>query len=211
MFTGLIENVGKLKGIERQTDGLVVEIATAIPTGELAIGDSVACDGACLTVVATTATTFKAELSHETVARTSWKTAAVGRPVNLERALKLGDRLGGHIVSGHIDAVGRVARCNPRGRALDIVIHCEHEILRYIVEKGSIAIDGISLTVNTVDTQGFQITLIPHSQGATTLADKRPGDVVNLEADVLGKYVEKLIMKDGKIDRTFLAEHGFLK
>jgi len=211
MFTGLIEDVGTLISSERDSHGMKLKIQTSFNTAEIQIGDSIACDGACLTVVSKDEKTFTVELSHETVKKTTWKDATNGRLMNLERALRLGDRLGGHIVSGHVDGIGNIAKNAKIGQAIDIRINCGKDILRYIVEKGSIAIDGISLTVNAVDNEGFSITLIPHSQGKTTLIDKRVGQSVNLECDILGKYVEKLISKDGKIDRSFLAERGFLK
>lgn len=211
MFTGLIEDVGTLLSAERDAHGMKLKVKTEFDTSEIQLGDSIACDGACLTVIAKDNQTFTVELSHETVNKTTWKDATNGRLMNLERALRLGDRLGGHIVSGHVDGIGRIQKKQKIGQAVDIRINCEKDILRYIVEKGSIAIDGISLTVNSVDYEGFSITLIPHSQGKTTLIDKRVGQMVNLECDILGKYIEKLISKDGKIDRSFLAERGFLK
>lgn len=211
MFTGLIEDIGEVKSSSRDAQGIRLQIGTAFETDRIGLGDSICCDGACLTVVATDASSFTVELSHETVSVTTFKDVRPGRRLNLERALKLGDRLGGHIVSGHIDGTGRLVRIETHGRARDLTFHCGPDLLRYIVDKGSITIDGISLTVNRVDNQGFRLTLIPHTLGETTLADKRVGQEVNLECDILGKYVEKLISKDGKIDREFLAERGFLK
>ncbi len=212
MFTGLIEDMGRVRNIVRQSAGLAVEIACdALPVEELRLGDSVACNGTCLTVVAKAAKGFTVELSTETVARSTWKDAKPGWEVNLERALAVGGRLDGHIVSGHVDGVGTIRRLQKAGAALDVTIAAGPEVLRYVVEKGSIAVDGISLTVNRVDANGFGLMLIPHTREKTTLAGKREGATVNLECDILGKYVEKLLMKDGKIDRAFLARNGFLK
>ncbi|RJO63274.1 MAG: riboflavin synthase [Myxococcales bacterium] len=211
MFTGLIEDVGEIRKIERLSEGLRVEIAATLALDDVKLGDSIACDGACLTVVALRPPAFAVELSHETVRRTTWQSAKVGQGVNLEKALRLSDRLGGHLVSGHVDGMGRVLRRTQRGPALDVVFGCGPEILRYVVEKGSIAVDGVSLTVNAVDANGFGVTLIPHTQGKTTLTDKREGATVNLETDVIAKYVEKLLHKDGALDRELLAKLGYLK
>lgn len=211
MFTGLIEDVGVLRRLERKREGALLEIETALPTAEIGLGDSVSCDGTCLTVVDKSDRTFIVELSYETLKRSTWDDAKPGRTVNLERALKVGDRLGGHIVNGHVDGVGLLTRRQKRGESLEIAIQCDQALLRYIVEKGSVAVDGISLTVNKVSANGFDLALIPHTQGKTTLAEKREGQRLNLETDILGKFVEKLITKGGKIDRAFLAEQGFIK
>jgi len=211
MFTGLIEDIGTLRRFERQSQSVRLTIATTLPISEFKLGDSVACDGACLTVTELGKDDFSAELSHETVARTTWREARPGRKIHLERALRLGDRLGGHLVSGHVDGLGRIQSRRAQGSALDLTIQCDTELLRYIAVKGSIAVDGASLTVNAVSGSGFGLTLIPHTLSHTTLKDKREGDMVNLETDVLAKYVERLLDRKGGIDQSFLAEHGFLK
>jgi riboflavin synthase len=211
MFTGLIEDIGVVAAVQRKAEGMTVTLSTSIPTSEIKLGDSIACDGACLTVVGIGERQFTVELSYETVQRTTWKDVKNGHRANLERALRMGDRLGGHIVSGHVDGMGRLARLEKKGKATDIHIQCDSDITRLIVDKGSIAIDGISLTVNRVDTGSFMVTLIPHTQSETTLIDKRVGESVNLETDVLGKYIDKLIHPGGRLDRDYLAKHGFLK
>ena len=211
MFTGLIEDIGKVLAIKRVEQGLQVSMQTALDLKAIKIGDSISCNGACLTVIKKDAKSFVVDLSHETVTRTTWKDIKVGEQINLEQALRLGDRLGGHIVSGHLDGIGKISRITKRGQATDITLLCDNSLLKYIVEKGSITIDGISLTVNIVDNQGFGVTLIPHTKTLTTLLSKRVGASINLECDIIGKYVEKLVLKDGKINRSYLAEHGFLK
>lgn len=164
-----------------------------MPVGELELGESVAVDGCCLTVTETRGGEFTVLAGAETLRRT---TAGALRPqsvVNLERALRMGDRLGGHMVSGHVDGLGEVSARRDRGANLEIDISAGPDILRYVIEKGSVAIDGISLTVNSVNPRLFSIALIPHTVTATTLAKKHPGHKVNLEVDIIGKYVEKLV------------------
>jgi riboflavin synthase len=194
MFTGLIEDIGTIESLSRRSDAVVLTITPGrIEVAELGLGDSVAIDGVCLTVTERGAGRFTVLAGAETLRRTTLGALRVRSRVNLERALRVGDRLGGHMVSGHVDAVGEVASRRDLGANLELSLRAPPEILRYVVEKGSIAIDGISLTVNRVDDYSFGVALIPHTAAETTLATKRVGDKVNLEADVIGKYVEKLL------------------
>ncbi|RMF90974.1 MAG: riboflavin synthase, partial [Nitrospinota bacterium] len=177
-------------------------------------GESIAVNGVCLTVVDCATASFQVEVSPETLRRTNLGALRVGDGVNLERALRLGDRLGGHYVTGHIDGTGTVTHKVAEGNALNYTIRTGSEILRYIVAKGSIAVDGISLTVVSVGEASFSVTIIPHTARMTTLGKKGPGDTVNIECDLLGKYVEKFLRNGRReaegISRSFLAEHGYL-
>lgn len=195
VFTGLVEDVGRLERVETLPSGSGRRIVVGARLFDEAqpLGASVAVDGVCLTVTAWSEGRATFEVGPETLARSTLGELASGSAVNLERPLRLGDRLGGHMVAGHVDAVGRITRARPRGEALDLTVVAPPELLRYVVEKGSIAIDGISLTVNRVDGSTFDVSLIPHTQGATTLAHKGVGARVNLEVDLIGKYVEKLV------------------
>lgn len=211
MFTGLIEATGKIAGVERHATALKIAIEHPWPVGGLALGDSVAVDGTCLTVTEIKGSRFVADISHETAKRSTLAEAAIGRQVNLERALQVGSRLGGHIVQGHVDGIGRIARIVEQGGARDLVIEAERPLLRYVVEKGSIAVDGVSLTVSSLSPQGFTLTLIPHSLSLTTLHAKRVGERVNLEVDILAKYVERLLGGVKPLSAERLAELGFTK
>lgn len=193
MFTGLVSDVGTVRTAQRASDRVVFTIETkAIDSGSLELGESVAVSGVCLTVTEKTDSTFTALAGAETLARTTLGAVRTASRVNLERALRAGDRLGGHFVQGHVDAVGTVSARRDRGANLEIDIRAPGEVSRYCVEKGSIAIDGISLTLNKVAGPILSIALIPHTVSATTLADRRVGDAVNLEVDMLAKYIEKL-------------------
>ncbi len=194
MFTGLVEDVGVVAAAEKLGDALDLTIATsAIDADELALGESVAVDGVCLTVTARGDGRFRATCGPETLARTTLGGAGAGTRVNLERALRAGDRLGGHMVAGHVDAVGTIAGRRPLGPGVELRFAAPAAVLRYVVEKGSIAVDGISLTVNGVDEYSFAVALIPHTLDKTALGGKAPGARVNLEVDIIGKYVEKLL------------------
>jgi riboflavin synthase len=195
MFTGLVEDVGTVVRAERRGDALALVIRpAALPVGELTVGESVCHDGVCLTVTERRVDTYAVVAGAETLRRTTLGDVQVGSEVNLERALRLSDRLGGHLVAGHVDAVGEVARRDDTDAGnLVFTIAAPPAVLRYVVEKGSIAVDGISLTVNHVDGDGFAVAIIPHTAEVTTLGDKHAGARVNLEADVIGKYVEKLL------------------
>jgi riboflavin synthase len=199
MFTGLIEDVGRLARVEELPSGRGrrFEIKALLLDEPQPPGASLAVDGVCLTIISWRKGHAAVEVGPETLECTTLGGLSIGSTVNLERPLRLGDRVGGHLVSGHVDGVGRVERTGARGEALDLTIGCAPALLRYIVEKGSICIDGISLTVNRVDAQGFDVSLIPHTQTATALTRKRVGESVNLEVDLIGKYVEKLLRSDG--------------
>jgi riboflavin synthase len=197
MFTGLVEDVGTVVRSERRSDALVLALRPGrIPLAELAVGESVCHDGACLTVteigeVGRDAYTVLA--GAETLARTTLGKLRVGSRVNLERSLRMGDRLGGHWVTGHIDGTGELAARRDLGANLVLVVRTPPALLRYIVEKGSIALAGVSLTVNAVDAETFSVAIIPHTREETTLGKLAIGDAVNLETDLLAKHVEKLL------------------
>jgi riboflavin synthase len=191
MFTGLVEDVGTIAGVSPDGDALRLEIASAF--NDLALGESIACDGVCLTVTSQRQGRFEVLAGPETLARTTAGRWVVGQALNLERALLATTRLGGHIGAGHVDGLGTIASRQARGPAVDFAVRTPPELLRYVVAKGSICVDGISLTVNTVDEYAFSVSLIPHTLEHTALGRKRVDDAVNLEVDIIGKYVEKLL------------------
>jgi riboflavin synthase len=189
-----------------------LSISCGLPTDEIKPGDSIAVDGACLTVTSIQPQGFSVDVSSETLQRTTLGRKRAGDRVNLERALRLGDRLGGHLVSGHIDGLGVLGTREKSGEFIRLVFGAPEQLLKYIIEKGSVAIDGISLTVNSVTGRDFSVMIIPHTLEKTTLAGKGPGDQVNVENDLIGKYVEKLLGKrdaDTGITLDFLAKHNF--
>jgi riboflavin synthase len=208
MFTGIVEGTGVVSAVHTR-DGsarLVVDAGKLLHGSR--IGDSIAVNGVCLTVVATTATMFEADLSPETLERTTLGGLRPGSAVNLERPLAIGDRLGGHLVQGHVDGVGRVVVCRKEGEEWSLEIAAPPHVGRYVVEKGSIAVDGVSLTVAAASGDRFTVCLIPHTCVMTTLGALGPGAVVNLEADVLAKYVERLVapyVTDGMPSRPVKA------
>ena len=198
MFTGLVEDMGVVVSADRSggpgAEALALEVRPQrIALAELAAGESICHDGACLTVTAVGAGAYRVLAGPETLARTALGALAAGRRVNLERALKVGDRLGGHWVTGHIDGTGELAARRDLGANLVLVIRAAPAILRYVVEKGSIAVAGVSLTVNAVSAESFSVAIIPHTRDHTTLGDLAVGERVNLEADILAKHVEKLV------------------
>jgi riboflavin synthase len=194
MFTGLVEDMGTVARADRRSDALVLVIKPQrLAVAELSVGDSVCHDGACLTVTEVGRDSFGVLAGAETLARTTLGSLRIGKRVNLERALRVGDRLGGHWVTGHIDGTGELATRRDLGANLVLGFRAPPPLLRYIVEKGSIAIAGISLTVNAVDAETFSVAIIPHTRDHTTLGDLSIGDRVNLETDILAKHVEKLI------------------
>lgn len=193
MFTGLIEDVGTVVRADRRSDALVLGIRpAAFPASELTLGESVCHDGACLTVTDIAGDTFTVLAGAETLARTTLGSLRIGKKVNLERALRLGDRLGGHWVTGHVDGTGELVVRQDRGANLVLGVRAPG-LMRYVVEKGSIAICGVSLTVNTADAETFSVAIIPHTKDHTTLGALAIGERVNLEVDILAKHVEKLI------------------
>ena len=216
MFTGLIEDLGTVRELRPAGSGARLTVATAIPGSELVLGESIAVNGICLTVVAIEGGAFTADVSPESLQRSTLGRLTAGNRVNLERALRLGDRLGGHLVSGHIDGTGEIVNRSTDGNAVRFTIRCGKEWGRYIVPKGSVAIDGISLTVNQVGADRFDVSIIPHTLGLTTLKDRQPGAQINLEVDVIGKYVERLLGprdaagEGGGLALQTLAKHGFL-
>ena len=217
MFTGIVEETGRIKSIRGGGDSAVLEVEGSVVLEDVKLGDSIAVNGVCLTVTSHTASSFTADVMHETLNRSSLGQLAVGGRVNLERAMPADGRFGGHIVSGHIDGTGTIVSIRDDANATWYEIEAAPEILRYIVEKGSIAIDGISLTVAKVTDTTFSVSIIPHTSAQTTLSERRVGDIVNLENDIVGKYVEKLMkleepappVRESKITEAFLIEHGF--
>ncbi len=193
MFTGIIEEVGAVERVQRGADSAVLRIKAKTVLGDIHLGDSIAVNGVCLTVTAFDSGGFSADVMHETLDRSALALAKHGTPVNLERAMAANGRFGGHIVAGHVDGTGTLERTRRDGNAVWYDFAAAPGILRYVVEKGSIAIDGVSLTVARVDERGFSISAIPHTLVNTALQFKRPGDKVNLETDIIGKYVEKLM------------------
>lgn len=211
MFTGIIEEIGRVRALRRGARSFTLEIGARKVLEGTQVGDSIATNGVCLTVTRMDEGGFAADVMPETVERTALKRLQPGSPVNLERALTLNSRLGGHLVAGHVDATGRIASRREDDTALWLEIEAEPAVLRYVVEKGSIAIDGVSLTVARVGERSFSVSLIPHTQGVTTLHERRVGDRVNLENDMLVKYVEKLMgrVPQGGLTLDFLRENGF--
>ncbi len=212
MFTGIIEEIGTVRRIEHGAKGARLTIQAKTVLEDTRIGDSIATNGVCLTVVSMTGDSFSADVMAESLRRSSLGTLQGGSPVNLERAMAANGRFGGHIVSGHIDGTGTIASQKREDNAVWVKIKTPAPLLRYIVEKGSIAIDGVSLTVAAVTDTDFSVSIIPHTGAQTILLGKKPGDPVNLECDVIGKYVEKLTAphKTDGISTNFLAENGFL-
>ena len=214
MFTGLVEGVGVLAGLTPLAEGLRLAVKTSFPVSELILGESVAVAGACLTVVALDSARASFEVSPETVACTTFPLKKVGDRVNLERALRLGDRLGGHLVTGHVDGFGIVREVRPGPAHTQMKFELPAALGRLVIEKGSIAVDGVSLTVNTCQGNTFTVNVIPHTARETTLASLKVGDRVNLETDIIGKYVARLLGKGDPqgegVTSELLARHGFL-
>lgn len=215
MFTGIVQDVGRLARASVRGSGRRLSLMTALGAAAFELGESVAVNGVCLTVAARATGVFEADASPETLARTNLGALRPGDPVNLERALRPVDRLGGHFVLGHVDGVGRLAGRHPEGAFEVLRFEAPREVTRYLVAKGSIAVDGISLTVSRPDDQGFEVAVIPHTLERTNLPARRAGDAVNLEADILGKYVEKLLAggraPEGGLTFEALARAGFVR
>ncbi|HEX7416316.1 MAG TPA: riboflavin synthase [Smithellaceae bacterium] len=210
MFTGIIEGLGKIKRLTMKGADAVLEIEAAIDLNDVSIGDSIAINGACLTVTARNQNIFNADVSAETLGKTTLKLLQAGAKVNLEKSLRVGGFIGGHFVLGHVDATGRILSQTQKSGSLILAVEIDDNLSRYIVEKGSVAIDGVSLTVNKLEKGRFYVNIIPYTAENTTLVAKKVGDLVNIETDVLGKYVEKLLHSPRGIDKDFLAQHGFL-
>ena len=218
MFTGIVEEIGQIKGVQRNVKSVRLTIAAGKVLEDVKLGDSIAVNGVCLTVTEFSFASFVADVMPETMKRSNLGSLGPGARVNLERALRLSDRLGGHIVSGHIDGMGQIIGKKQDDNAIWISIEAPPAILRYIIEKGSVAIDGISLTVAYVDDHSFKVSIIPHTQDETTLVGLKVGTKVNLENDLTAKYIEKFLFfnKEGKknekssLTMNLLEENGFL-
>ena len=218
MFTGIIEEIGIIQKIIKGEKSSVISIKASKILEETILGDSICVNGVCLTVTKMTKDTFEADVMAETLRKSNIGKLSIGNKVNLERALKLEGRFGGHIVSGHIDGVGEIISLIKEDNAIWVTVKTSKDILKYIVMKGSIAIDGISLTVAYIDNEVFKVSIIPHTGGETTLLHKKNGETVNLECDVIGKYIEKFMrlkeesgqIKKQLLDETFLRENGFI-
>jgi len=224
MFTGITAALGSVRRLARRGEEALLEVETSLDLDDVRIGDSIAVSGVCLTVTARTPQTFAADVSAETLSRTTLRHLTAGDRVNLEKALRVGDRLGGHIVLGHVDGVARIVEKTPHSGSLILGFEITPDIDRYVVAKGSVAVDGISLTVNSCKKNRFYVNIIPYTAAGTTLGFKKVGDEVNIETDILARHLEKLISapKDGGvsgpagdpaggIDPEMLARYGFIK
>lgn len=221
MFTGIIEDVGHIESLTPTGDDIRLRIrVNKLDMSDVALGDSIANNGVCLTVVDMNSSGFSADVSHETIKRSGFADYKAGSKVNLEKAMLPTSRFGGHIVSGHVDGVGEVVSVNPVGRYVEIWVQAPKDLARYLAEKGSITVDGVSLTVNAVDGAKFLITLIPHSLQETIIGGYKKGTKINLEVDVVARYLERLMLGDkaadtgqqkSDISMAFLAENGFLR
>lgn len=209
MFTGIIEEIGKVKAIKKSVKSATFNIGGNLIFSDLKLGDSVAVNGVCLTVTSINGNVFTVDVMNETLTRSSIGKLKMGSNVNLERAMLANGRFGGHIVSGHIDGVGKISAIIKDDIAIWYTVKTDSIIMRYIIEKGSIAIDGISLTVAKVGRDNFSVSIIPHTAKETILMEKKIGSIVNLENDVVGKYVEKIISAPREITKDFLFEKEF--
>ncbi|ORU91780.1 MAG: riboflavin synthase subunit alpha [Cycloclasticus sp. symbiont of Poecilosclerida sp. N] len=217
MFTGIIEAIGEIKRIDPQQGDIRLTVATStLNLSDAQLGDSIAVNGVCLTVIELSNSQFVADISNETLAATTMANIKAGSSVNLECALQAQTRLGGHMVSGHVDGVGKVLERTADARSVRFIFGMPKALSRYVAQKGSICIDGISLTVNTVDSESFSVNIVPHTLEMTTLGDRQTGDAVNLEVDVIARYLERLMLgvSDDKktVDyKTLLGKSGFIK
>lgn len=217
MFTGIVEEIGLIEGVKKVEKSLYLSIKCSKVLKETKIGDSIAVNGVCLTVTSLKKESFEADVMEESIRRSNLGKLSIGDKVNLERALSLEARLGGHIVSGHIDGTGEIESLAKEGNAILITIKANKEILKYIVEKGSMGVDGVSLTVIYINSDLFKVGVIPHTGKETILLTKKVGDKVNLECDVVGKYIEKFLRinnekkeeKSSSISEEFLKSNGF--
>lgn len=215
MFTGIIEEIGKVTQIQKGTHSAILQIQAKIVLEQLKIGDSVAVNGVCLTVTSISSHSFTADVMHETLNRSALSALTCGSSVNLERAMPANGRFDGHIVAGHVDGIGKVMQIRRDDNAVWYTIQANSSIMHYIVEKGSIAIDGISLTVASLSADFFCVSILPHTAKVTTLGMRKIGDTVNLENDIIGKYVEKFLMptaptsQKNTFTREWLLQHGY--
>ncbi len=220
MFTGILEAVGTIVAMESKGSDVSVRVRSGkLDLRDVKLGDSIATNGVCLTVVQLLGDGYIADVSGETIARTGFADYQAGQRVNLEKALMPTSRLGGHLVSGHVDGVGKIVAVKPLGRAIEYWVEAPRELARYIAEKGSITVDGISLTVNSVEGARFRLTIVPHTSGETTVGEWKVGSRVNLEVDVIARYLERLVLGDKAADMApasgvtmaMLAENGFMR
>ncbi|ORU93868.1 MAG: riboflavin synthase subunit alpha [Cycloclasticus sp. symbiont of Bathymodiolus heckerae] len=217
MFTGIIEAIGEIKRVEQQQGDVRLTVATkSLGLDDAQLGDSIAVNGVCLTAIVLSKGQFVADVSNETLSATTMDSIKAGSKVNLECALQAQTRLGGHMVSGHVDGVGKVLERKADARSVRFTFAMPSELARYVAQKGSICIDGISLTVNTVDDASFSVNIVPHTLEMTTLGDRKVGDAVNLEVDVIARYLERLMMGSSQAGpatdyKELLGESGFIK
>ncbi len=218
MFSGIVEEMGAVQAIEKNLAGAKFSILASAILNDLQVGDSVSVSGACLTATTIQDQSFLVDVSTETLNCTNFDTITVGTPLNLERAMKLNARMSGHLVTGHVDGVGTLRVREQDGNAIYVTVEASEDIMRYCVSKGSITMDGISLTINSVTEHSFSVAIIPHTAKVTTIGLKQVGDVVNLETDLIGKYVERLLQASGTlpppaapiIDKDYLQKRGLL-
>jgi len=211
MFTGMITALGSIRRVTRKGADALLEVDAMMPLEDVRIGDSIAINGACLTVTQKADRHFTADVSAETMSRTNIGALKAGDRVNLEKALRFNDFLGGHLVLGHVDGQGKIREKTGSASSIILGVEIPDELMRYLVEKGSIAVDGVSLTVNSCGKNRFYVNMIPHTARMTTLGFKKVGDEVNIETDIIGKYVERFLQPRKGMDMGFLAEHGFIK
>lgn len=217
MFSGIVEEMGAITVLKKTLAGTRLTILASTVMGDLKIGDSVSVNGICLTVVSRSERDFSVEVSPETLSVTTLGSVTTGTPVNLERAMRLNERIGGHLVAGHVDGVGVIRNRHQEANAIMLTIEAPSNILRYCVVKGSVTVDGISLTINDVNDHGFSVAIIPHTAKVTTLGLKQVNDRVNLESDLIGKYVERLLQERSQlpkptisIDKDYLQKRGLI-
>jgi riboflavin synthase len=217
MFSGIVEEMGAITVLKKTLAGVKLTILASAVMADLKIGDSVSVNGICLTVVSRTERDFSVEVSPETLSVTTLGNYPVGMPVNLERAMKLNERIGGHLVAGHVDGVGVIRSRHQDANAITLAIEAPQHILRYCVVKGSVTVDGISLTINDMSDKGFSVAIIPHTAKVTILGLRQVNDSVNLESDLIGKYVERLLQERGQlpkptisIDKDYLQKRGLI-
>jgi riboflavin synthase len=219
MFTGIIEGLGTLSALRPAGRGRQLVIDSDFVLDGTKPGDSISVNGACLTAVSIAGGRFQVDVSQETFSKTTFGASRIGDRLNLERALRFSDRIDGHLVSGHIDGMGTIARLTPVDNAVIVTVDVPETVSRYLIEKGSVAVDGVSLTINKCRENGFEVSIIPHTAKLTTLPKKKPGDAVNIETDMIGKYVERFLLnnkrdpdpgKTSTLDLAFLQKTGFL-